>query len=121
LQASSKESWQNYVGYPDKLKWQVYDIHADSFKNPDVEGIPREEGLASGLGYKFSPFYEANGTERSCCHFLGQWWDCVESQLPQKAEHRVQCTGKTVREHKLLSEPSIGDYFNCTIEVRLSV
>ncbi|KAJ7685517.1 hypothetical protein DFH06DRAFT_45360 [Mycena polygramma] len=97
-------------GYRDKLQWAVYDPTTGQLGHGDVGGAPESERLANGRGVDFPPFYTGTDAVLSYCKALNGWW-------AKPVAPRSTLTRAPRREHKLISETRIDEYFDCTIQV----
>lgn len=112
------------IGYSDKLGWAAYSPSKDAIYHGQLNGVPRQEGLADGgYGVAFSPFYQPKEGEVQYCMKLSDWWQEVQkTEQSESMKHTVDPVHNSLRRvHRLISDagPSIppDGYFDCTVEV----
>ncbi|KAJ7096456.1 hypothetical protein C8R43DRAFT_1081769 [Mycena crocata] len=112
------------VVYANRLKWAVYKPSTGTFVHRDLpEGVPECDGLADGMGVKFTPFYRPTGADYStCCLALNDWWRALEDErkLADGTVHQARAPIKPKRKHMLMCDTTTdmeSEYFDCTVEV----
>ncbi|KAJ6502167.1 hypothetical protein C8R45DRAFT_1209785 [Mycena sanguinolenta] len=112
------------TGYFDRFKWAVYDRTQRQFVDGFLAGVSESDARAAGYPPKFTPFYHTTDAHQAYCVALDEWWQGVEAKrlaalgtIHQIGAESSFISYRPVREHKLIEETRINEYFNCTVRV----